>query len=371
MIGLEHLMKLPGWVLVVLGVIVVLLLGLVDYLTGPEAALSLFYLLPVSMITWMVGRTAGVSISIASAGTWLVANRAWDVPNSTPVVHYWNGTVRLGFFLIVVYLLSAWKQNKEDKEKAYKDEMSILADKVVERARAEEAIRASKEQLRQLAARIEAAREEERVSLAREIHDVLGQALTGLKINLCWLEGKVPQAETGLRKKIEAMKESSDLMLNAVRKISTQLRPAILDHFGLVAALKWQTREFQGRTGIKCSFTSNVEDVELDENRSTAVFRIYLEVLTNVARHSSASELVVCLKQEDRTLTLEVADNGRGITEGEISDPGSLGLLGMRERAHLLGGSVEFHGSPRKGTTVTLKMAVREMAGNHDQSADR
>jgi signal transduction histidine kinase len=371
MIGLEHLRKLPRWVLVILGVIVVLLLGLVDYLTGPEIAFSLFYLLPVFVITWLVGRTAGVWISIASAATWLVADLQSAVPNSSAIIHYWNGSVRLGGFLIVVYLLSAWKKNKEDKERALKDQMSVLADEMAERTRAEEAIRVSNEQLRQLAASIEAAREEERISLAREIHDVLGQALTGLKIDLSWLESRVPQAEIGLRKKIEEMKESDDLMLKAVRKISTQLRPAVLDHFGLVAALKWQTQEFQEYTGIRCSFTSNVEDVELDENRTTAVFRIYLEVLTNVARHASATELVVCLKQEDSTLTLKVADNGRGISEGEISNPASLGLLGMRERAHLLGGSVELHGSPRKGTRVTLRMPMNEMAGNHDQSAHR
>jgi len=368
---LEHLVRLPRWIPVVLGFIVVLLLGLIDYLTGPEVAFSLFYLLPVSVITWVVGRTAGVLISIASAGAWLVADLAWDVPNSSPIVHYWNGTMRLGFFLIVVFLLSAWKKNKEDKETAVKDRMSVLADEIAGRTRTEEAIRVSNEQLRQLAASIEAAREEERISVAREIHDVLGQALTGLKIDLSWLESRVPQAKTGLRKKIEDMKESSDLMLNAVRTIAARLRPAVLDHFGLVAALKWQAQEFQGRTGLRCSFTSNVEDVELDEKRTTAVFRIYLEALTNVARHAGATEVVVCLKQEDGTLILQIADNGRGITEGEISNQGSLGLLGMKERAHLLGGGVELHGSPRNGTTVTLTMPMNEMAGNHDQSAYR
>ena len=366
---LEHLMKLPGWILVVVGVIVVLLLGLINYLTGPEVAFSLFYLVPITVITWVVGRHAGVLISIASAATWLVAALEWDLPNSTLIICCWNATVRLAVFLIVVYLLSEWKQNKVDEEKAVNDRISMLADEIAERTQAEQAIRASQEQLRQLAASIEAAREQERISVAREIHDVLGQALTGLKMDLCWLEGRMPLAETALRKKVEEMKDTGDLMLNTVRSISTKLRPAVLDHFGLVAALKWQTEQFRGHTGTECSFASNVEDVELDEKRTTAVYRIYLEALTNVARHASATELAVRLRQEDNTLILDVTDNGRGITEGEISNPKSLGLLGMKERARLLGGGVELHGSPRKGTTLTLRMPVNGDAKDHDQSA--
>lgn len=294
-----------------------------------------------------------------------------DVPNSNLIVHYWNGTVRFGFFLIVVYLLSAWKQNKGDKEKALKDQMSILADEIVERTRTEEAIRVSHEQLRQLAASIEAAREGERIAVARELHDVLGQALTGLRMDLSWLESRVPQEETGMRTKVGTMKGDADTMLKATKEISARLRPAVLDHFGLIAALEWQTQEFQRRAGIKCSFQSKVEVVDLNEDRRTGVFRIYLEALTNVTRHAMATELVGCLKQEESTLTLEVTDNGRGITEEEISDPKSLGLLGMKERARSLGGGIELHGSPRKGTTVTLRIPMTEMVGNHDQSAHR
>jgi signal transduction histidine kinase len=364
-------MKQPRWILVVQGIIVVLLLGLIDYYTGPEFAFSLFYLLPICAITWVAGRTAGLMISVVSAGVWLVADLAWEVPNSSLIIHYWNGTVRLGFFLIVMYLQSAWKQDKEDKEKALKDKVSILADEIAERTRSEEAIRASHEQLRQLAASIQAGREEERVAVARELHDVLGQALTGLGMDLSWLEKSVPQEETAMRTRVETMKGDVDSMLKATKEISARLRPAVLDHFGLVAALEWQTQEFQRRNGIKCSFHSNVEVVDLNEDRTTGVFRIYLEALNNAACHARATELVVCLKQEESTLTLEVTDNGRGITEEEISDPRSLGLLGMRERALPLGGRIELHGSPRKGTTVILRIPMTEIVGNHDQSAHR
>jgi len=127
MISWEHLTKFPKWVPLALGVFGVLLLGVLDYLTGPELAFSLFYLLPIFLVTWMVGRTAGVSIAVLGAVTWLVADLAWDVPNSSVIVHYWNGAVRLGFFLIVVRLLSAWKQNKEEKEKALKNILSALS----------------------------------------------------------------------------------------------------------------------------------------------------------------------------------------------------------------------------------------------------
>jgi signal transduction histidine kinase len=364
-----QLMKQPKWLLVVLSVMLVLVLGFIDYHTGPQISFSLFYLLPISLITCAMGGSAGVLLSIASAASWLVADLLWDVPYSSPVIPYWNAFMRLIGFLLVVYLLSAMRTIKEDLEKIVRERTAALTEELAERKRAEEEIRTSHEQLRQLAANIEAAREEERTAVAREIHDELGQALTGLRIDLSWLESKLSQEE--IRTKIEEMKESTDSMLKVAKKISAQLRPAVLDHLGLVAAVEWQTREFQKRTGIRSTFTSNVDDVSLDENRTTAVYRIYLEALTNVARHASASELGVNLKQEDNALNLKVSDNGRGITDGEILSTRSIGLLGMKERASLLGGKVDVRGSPGTGTMLTLTMPLNGLVGNHDQGADR
>lgn len=368
---LEYVMSQPRWLLVVQGTILVCLLGLVDFLSGPDVAFSLFYLLPICVIAWGAGRIAGVWMSITSAGVWLVADLAGDERSSSLIVHCWNGTVRLAFFLIIVYLLSAWKQSREDRSKVIKDRMSALADEIAERTRIEGEIRVSSEQYRQLAISVEAAREEERIDVARELHDVLGQALTGLKMDLSWLESRIPQEETEVRSRLGAMKDDAESMLKATKEISAQLRSAVLDHFGLVAALEWQTQEFQRRTGIRSSFCSNVEVVTLKEDGNTRVFRIYAEALTNIARHANATELNAALNREAGVLTLEIADNGRGITEAEISHPASIGLLGMRERARPLGGDIEIHGTPHKGTTLRLTIPMNNVAGNHDSSPHR
>jgi signal transduction histidine kinase len=234
---------------------------------------------------------------------------------------------------------------------------------ITERKQADEEIMKSQEQLRALAARLQSIREEERTSIAREIHDELGQALTGLKMDLSWLENKLPKKENSLIKKTQSMLNLIDSTIQTVRRVSTELRPGILDDLGLIAALEWQAQEFQDRTGIKCEFNSSLEEVELDRDRSTGVFRIFQETLTNVARHSNATQVNIRAEESIRNLILRVKDNGRGITKGEISDKKSLGLLGMRERAHIFGGEVEITGGAGKGTSVTVKIPI----GKSDQ----
>ncbi len=220
------------------------------------------------------------------------------------------------------------------------------------------------EQLRELSARIDAAREEERAGIARELHDELGQALTVLKMDLAWLARRA-SSETGvapqtLVEKLDSLMSMSDDMVEQVRRISSELRPAILDQIGLLAALTWNAREFAARTQIACAVESNLSDSErLDPSLSTAVFRVFQEALTNVARHSEAARVQVRLELGDPWLVLEVRDDGRGITEAEIADPRSLGLLGMRERARRLGGTLAFTQAAPRGTLLTLKVPLR------------
>jgi PAS domain S-box-containing protein len=224
------------------------------------------------------------------------------------------------------------------------------------RKRAEEELRSSREQLRALSAHLQSVREEERALIAREIHDELGQELTGLKMDLSWLIKRLPSDQGLLVKKTESMSKLLDNTIQLVRRISTKLRPGVLDDLGLTAAIEWQAQDFRNRTGIECEFNSNVREVDLDQDRSTTVFRILQETLTNVARHASATYVNIFLEEEATSLVLVVEDNGRGITESEASDPKSLGLLGMRERALVFGGQVEIRGTPGRGTAVTLKI---------------
>ncbi len=241
--------------------------------------------------------------------------------------------------------------------------VSKLEKKNLELQRSEEQINKSRKQLRALAARLQAAREEERIRISREIHDDLGELLTGLKMGLAWIRDRLEEPSSAenrgpLREKIAAMGLLADSTTHRVRKLCTELRPSILDDLGLVAAIEWQTREFQKRTNIRCEASLEEKQIVATPDQATALFRILQEVLTNVARHSQASKVRVSLKAESRNLVMEVKDNGRGIQPEELSGTGSLGLLGMQERAAVLGGTVEIHGQKGRGTIVAVTIPV-------------
>ena len=222
-----------------------------------------------------------------------------------------------------------------------------------------ERLRGSCEQLRALAAHLQSAREDERSLISREIHDELGAMLTGLKIDLSSLAAGLSVGETTLLQKTKAMIKLVVTIMQKVRWISSALRPGMLDDLGLLAATEWQVQEFQERTGTWCRITSNLADKELDREVSTAVFRILQETLTNVARHADATRVKIALNmKKNNSLILVVEDNGKGITEREIASRKSLGLMGMRERALILGGGVTIVGLPGKGTTVTLHIPL-------------
>jgi PAS domain S-box-containing protein len=238
---------------------------------------------------------------------------------------------------------------------------------------AEQRLNQSREQLRALAAHLQTVREEERTRIAREIHDVLGQAMTGVKIDLAWLEKKIPAGQTALLERIRDISELVNPTIETLRNICAELRPGVLDDLGLAAAIEWQAAEFARRTGIATAVAANPHGLTLDDERSTALFRIFQEALTNVARHSGATKVDVEIAERDGCVELIVHDNGRGITGLELSNGGSLGLLGMRERAHVFGGDVTIRGAPGGGTivkaTVPLAQAargpVREVAALH------
>ena len=212
------------------------------------------------------------------------------------------------------------------------------------------------DQLRALAARLQSVREEERKRVAREIHDQLGQALTAIKLDLSSLVRGLPGVHSPLLEKGTPLLRLVDETIESVRRISTELRPGMLDDLGLAATVEWAAEEFASRTGTKCLLDLATEQIAVDSETATAVFRIFQETLTNVARHAKASEVKVRLAEENGDLTLEVHDDGRGIGEDELARTNSLGILGMRERALLLGGTLTITGEPDKGTTVRLRI---------------
>jgi PAS domain S-box-containing protein len=223
----------------------------------------------------------------------------------------------------------------------------------------EEALHRSREELRALASRLQAAHEAERSVLAREIHDELSGSLTALKMDLSLLPDRVAKDHNLFLEKLSSMSGLIDRTLARVHTIVTELRPAVLDKFGLVAAIEWQTGEFQERSGIVCETHLPTEEIPLDPERSTAVFRILQEALTNVARHANASKVVVDLKSESGSLILAVRDNGKGIDEKAIYAHNSMGLLGMRERALSFGGTAEVTALPGGGTLVSVRIPTK------------
>jgi PAS domain S-box-containing protein len=227
---------------------------------------------------------------------------------------------------------------------------------VTERKRAAEVIKKNEEQLRNLTAYMQKVTEMERTNIAREIHDELGQALTVLKMDLSLFRKMFSEDQTSLFEKTDAMSGLIDKTIQTVKRISTDLRPGLLDDLGLSAAIEWQLGEFQERTCITCKIIIDPKDVTFDRDRNTALFRIFQETLTNVARHAEATEVSVSLKQKDGQIELKVQDNGKGITEQERTHLKSFGLIGIRERAIIFGGDSNVKGFPGKGTTVTVKI---------------
>jgi PAS domain S-box-containing protein len=220
---------------------------------------------------------------------------------------------------------------------------------------AEEELRISREQLRSLSSHLQSAREEERMHIAREIHDELGQIMTALRMELSWLSGKIPD----LVNRTRSMSDMIDSGIKTVQKILTALRPNLLDDLGLLAAIEWQVEEFQKRTGIPCELVADDEEISPDRDVAIAVYRILQEALTNIARHANATLVRVNLFCKPDQLIMEVIDNGRGITEERILNLRSFGLTGMRERVHILGGDFKIAGFQDKGTELEITIPLR------------
>jgi signal transduction histidine kinase len=254
--------------------------------------------------------------------------------------------VVVGVVLFVLfYIILGRVEDELDKHRKHLHEM--VEERTVELTKANE-------DLQTLSAHLQSVRENERTIIAREIHDELGQILTGLQINFSNMTMELPQTE-----KTKTMSELIDNSIQTVQRISEDLRPSLLDKLGILPALEWHAEEFQTHMGIKCSVMSNTEDLVLDKDRSTAVFRIFQETLTNVARHANATIVKTDLIKENGSLILKITDDGKGITEKEIFSPKSFGIIGMRERTHFVNGELKINSVRGEGTTVTVSMPLQ------------
>ncbi len=236
-----------------------------------------------------------------------------------------------------------------------------LANDVTAKFDAEENLQRSNDALRDLASHLETIRENERSHMAREIHDELGQQLTGLKMDISWLTKKIKSEDKTVNDKIKDTIKLIDNTVITVRRIATQLRPSILDDLGLIAAMEWQSEEFEKRSEIKSIFNSNVSQITVKPDISIAIFRIFQESLTNVLRHSKATQVSSFFRLNDDTMTLLIEDNGVGFNEEEIVHKKTLGLLGMKERIQLINGTYEINGNAGKGTSVIITVPLNNV----------
>jgi PAS domain S-box-containing protein len=257
------------------------------------------------------------------------------------------------------------RKAKEELERRVEQRTAVLTKlnqelrvEIYERARVEEELKKSLELLRALAARLQHVREEERLVMAREIHDELGQACTALKMDLVLIGRKATKRQEPLRAKAASAVKLVDSMIITLRRIASELRPRALDDLGLSAALEWQAQEFEKRTRIPCQLTLPPETLTLDPDKSIAIFRIFQEFLTNVARHAHATTVAARLEWEGDHLIFQVHDDGKGFDPEAAGARKSLGLLGMRERALLLNGELQLQSAPGAGTTMTLRIPL-------------
>ena len=242
------------------------------------------------------------------------------------------------------------------------DIFQIEEKRIEERTHVEEELRESREQLRDLSAHLRSAREQERSIVARKIHDDLGQTLVALKMDLCWLEKNLHKEEETLFEKTKSMKHLVDTTVHSVKKIYSGLHPFLLDDLGLPAAIKWMAQGFHDHTGIEYELRFSQEDIALEDDLAINIFRIFQEVLTNVGCHSHATNVVITLEEKQGAVEITVRDNGKGISEEQISHPKSFGIMGIKERALRVGGEVKISGIQNKGTTVTISIPMEQPA---------
>ena len=321
----------------------VVLLGLIDYVTGPQISVSIFYLIPIAFSAWFVGTACAVGTAVASAVVWLLADLATNHSYTNAAFPYWNSLVRLGFFCIVVYLLTALKRLQEGLEATVAERTAAFNVEVLERSRIEQAV-------------LEIGRQEQQ-RIAHDLHDDLGQRLTCLALKAKMLAQDLASA----RLPQSAVAEEITRLLNDgthhVRRLARGLDPVDVEANGLTAALERLTKETENLCHVRCGFTSNLSQSRLNRAASLNLYRITQEALNNAIRHGKARSLNVELVVDKIDVCLRISDDGIGYHPEEKRGE-EMGLRIMRYRAGVLGGALTVTSGLQDGTIIECKVPL-------------
>jgi signal transduction histidine kinase len=360
------------------GLVAVVLLGVADYSTGPDISFTLFYLIPLSLVAWTSGRWSGFLLAAISAAVWLRADIALGTHYSNPIAQYWNAAAKLGFFLVFVQLEVSLKSLNQGLGELVQKRTAALEARIAEQKRIEaertlllEQVQSGRHRLQSLTRQLIDSQEKERRHLARELHDEIGQVLTAVKTNLQSLQLAFdPQT---LSARLEESIGVVERALGQISDLSLDLRPSLLDDFGLAPALAWYAKRQAQRSGFEISFLAQPEDMELVPDLETTCFRIAQAAITNIARHAQAKHVDVELCRAETELRLVVRDDGIGFDVeaalARIAENESFGLLAMQERVALMGGQIEFESAPGQGTEIRVRLPLDPTRPIADQRA--
>ncbi len=344
--------------IVITGVVIIIIVGLLDYYTTSEISFSIFYLVPISFVTWYANKSIGIIFSLIGAGMWLYMDMGSQHTYSIDAIPYWNALVRFGFFIITVLLISKVKLLKDSLEDSVNERTAALLLEIEHHKNTKEEIIQVNSNLRDLNKKMETIKEEQNTRIAREIHDELGQSLTGINLELMWISKKYSN-NSDLVGRMHMLSGIVGETIGTVRKISSDLRPRLLDQLGIYPAIESQLKDFSKRTGIKYEYNFPEKDIHTDNIKTTTIFRIFQESLTNIARHSKCTKVEVDITVENENLLImQIYDNGTGFNyehEKDNKNGHHLGITGMKERANIINSKLDIITSPGSGTNIILK----------------
>ena len=340
------------WLVVLMGLVLLALVGYLDHLTGKGFFFGIFYLLPITIFAWHLGRTSGCIMAVAATLVWGYFN---DVPGYDSRFHalfYWNTFIRFSSFIVVVFLVDACHRLSIKVEALVAQQTAVLTAELARRREAEDAIH-------NLAAQLSVAEDAERKRLAQDIHDTLGQNLTALKLSLQAAAARHGGTETGLEP-FQGSLRILDSLIDQTRSLTFDLYPAMLEDLGLAPTLRRHAEQFCNHTNIRASITEVGAPQALPSYIATSMFRATKELMNNAAKHGPAKEILISLRWRSNGLRIVVDDDGKGFDTHAALQPQSrrgLGLAWISERLNSLGGQFLVESAPNTGSRVILDIA--------------